>query len=110
MNENPLATLETVVIIEALIQGVVLIVFLVMAANVAKIRKSIISKNAEDYIADAKMEAYLGNKKAAIDNYMRAKYRYQTIDSVIGANGNDITNQVVEDIDKVIAELQTNTL
>lgn len=106
MNKDLFETIEAAMVIVTIIQVIVLIAFFAMAKNVAKIKRSMVIKDADYYIEVAKMEAYLGHKQIAIDNYMRAKYRYETTDSEIGVNGSDVTKEAIEDIDKAIAELQ----
>lgn len=105
MKENPFETLEVAMVIVAIVQVIVLVVFFVLAANVAKIKKSITIKNGAYYLELAEMEAYVGNKQIAIDNYMRAKLCYKKEYATV-VDGDHILQSILEKIDKAIAELQ----
>lgn len=105
MKENPFETLEVAMVIVAIVQVIVLVVFFMLAANVAKIKKSITVKDTAYYIDLAKMETYLGNKQSAIDNYMRVKFCYKKEYATV-VDGDHILQSILEKIDKAIAELQ----
>lgn len=102
---NPFETMEAAIIIGAIIQIAALVIFFILVNNVAKIKKSLEAKQASAYIEAAEMEAYLGNKLEAINNYKRAKYRYEKKESAY-LLGDDITERTIADINKAIAELQ----
>ena len=70
MNNN---TEIFILIMVALLHLIVLIVFITMAGNVAKIKNSL-SMNAKKYIEMGDMEEYAGNKSKAKEYYLKAKY------------------------------------
>lgn len=72
--------LETILIITALINVIVLIVFLVMAKNVSDIKK-ILSKgfSYEEYMDSADEELHIGNKEKAREYLLKADFRARKV-------------------------------
>lgn len=104
MTIHPVHTTMMIIII-AIIQIAAIIVFFVMANNVAKIRKKLYGKlTAEDYIDIAKRETYVGSKKSATENYLRAKYHYLH-DSSHNNTQDELAKRIVE-IDEEIDKLK----
>ena len=72
-------TMNTAIIIVAIIQIITLIVFFVMASNIGKIKNHLLHKaSGDDFLAMASLEEYLGNKEKAREHLLRAKYRIKT--------------------------------
>lgn len=78
--------MEAIVIISGIVSLISLIVFFVMASNIAKIAKSVsdirIIVDSENIIAEsllimADKQIYLGNKEKAKEYFLRARYRYE---------------------------------
>ena len=65
---------STIFYVMLVIQVIVIIVFFVMANNISIIKKRLGVKDFRDYWETAKMEASIGNKEEARQNYLRAKY------------------------------------
>lgn len=65
--------IEIFIIIMAILQIIVLIVFFIMAGNIAKIKNDI-TMNTKKYIEMGDMEEYAGNKAKAKEYYLKAKY------------------------------------
>lgn len=70
--------IETILMLSAAINVIVLIVFFVMANNVAKIKKSL-DNSLLRLVQDADMEKYAGNKEKAKELYLKAKYRIEVL-------------------------------
>ena len=67
-------------VIVGIIQLITLIVFFVMASNVAEIKRMLKPKSASDLIDLAEEEKYLGNVSLSKEYYLRAKYKYENED------------------------------
>lgn len=79
--------METLWIIIAGVQIIVLIVFFVMASNVSKIKDQL-QMNAKKMIEEGDMEFYAGNKGKAKEYYLKAKYRMDKGDASTYNNDN----------------------
>jgi len=98
---------STVMIIVGIIQLITLIVFFVMASNVASIKKMMRATSASSYINLAGEEAYLGNTSKAKEYYLRAKYKYDSDqEKYLDTNGIDRGKEVgMKIVDELIAKL-----
>jgi len=65
--------IEVFILIMAILQIIILIVFFIMAGNIAKIKNSL-TMNTKKYIEMGDMEEYVGNKVKAKEYYLKAKY------------------------------------
>ncbi len=71
--------MTAIIIIGAIIQLALLIVFFVMASNVSKIKKHLLKTDAtgERYFNKAQEEIQIGHKEKAKEYLLRAKYYYE---------------------------------
>lgn len=101
--------IETILILSAALNVIVLVVFFVMANNIAKIRKHLENPPLLDLIHEADMEKYVGNKEKARELYLKAKYHievlnekhYNTDGTIISALSlGDKLNQKIEEVSK----------
>ena len=97
--------METILILSVAINVIVLIVFFVMASNIAKIRQRLENPPLIDMIHEADMEKYAGNKEKARELYLKVKYRidilkeknYNSDGKVIpGLSTTDLNNKIEE--------------
>ncbi|OLA94194.1 MAG: hypothetical protein BHW64_04930 [Candidatus Melainabacteria bacterium LEY3_CP_29_8] len=97
--------METILILSVAINVIVLIVFFVMASNIAKIRQRLENPPLIDIIHEADMEKYAGNKEKARELYLKVKYRidilkeknYNSDGKVIpGLSTTDLNNKIEE--------------
>ncbi len=81
-------TIEISLIVTAVVQVIVLIVFFVMASNVSQIKKQI-SMNVKKFIEEGDMEAYAGNKAKAREWYLKAIYKMDVLKDCSHLNGDN---------------------
>lgn len=98
---------ETIIIIGVIVEVITLIVFFVMASNVASIKKNLCNTSAEEYMRMAGEEEFVGNKLKAKEYLMRAKYRYEVAkETYYLPNGLECDRRVIiAQIEKKISEL-----
>lgn len=84
------------IVIVAIIQFIVLIVFFVMANNIGKIRKEIV-RNVDWFMENGKMESHIGNKQKAKEFYLKALCR---IDKDISMWSKEKIENKINDLDK----------
>lgn len=97
--------IETILMLSAAINVVVLVVFFVMANNVAKIKKSL-ENSLLKLVQDADMEKYAGNKEKAKELYLKAKYRIEVLkEKNYNPDGKVIPGLSIGDINNKIDEV-----
>lgn len=103
--------MEVAIIIFAIIQVIILIVFCVMASNVSKIKKYLTIGDDHPGLRYRKMareERYIGNKEKAKEYLMRARYQYEDMNESYydTDSGEYLSGSAgVTQVDKLISEL-----
>lgn len=98
--------METILILSAAINIIILIVFFVMASNIAKIRKHLENPPLVNMIHEADMEKYAGNKEKARELYLKVKYRIDVLkEKNYNSDGKVIPGLSTTDLNNKIEEL-----
>lgn len=98
--------IETILILSAALNVIVLVVFFVMANNIAKIRKHLENPPLLDLIHEADMEKYVGNKEKARELYLKIKYRIDVLkEKNYNADGKVIPGLSTTDLNNKIEEV-----
>ena len=108
MNEIEILFQSTAFVVGAIIQLILIIVFIKMAINVSKIRKELVKPDSEhQYIKAGKLE-FMGKNKEAIETYLEYIYETKQISDLAFGDQNAKVNKAAICIEALGGKVPSN--